>query len=142
MAEEQETYKVLDYKQFFSKYKDKNIKECKFLNKSYSETGNSVALYPDSLDKDCYFQLPDFGEDVVPSDRRYIYFLPANSYKDIPHKVGVFSNGLEKVSIGAEHLKIWGDPYTNLKDVIITKTREEKLIGSLRELIKEYDEGR
>ena len=47
----------------------------------------------------------------------------------------MFSNGLEKVSIGAEHLKIWGDPYTNLKDVIITKTREEKLIGSLRELI-------
>jgi hypothetical protein len=136
--EEEITYKVLDYKQFFEKY-NKNHKDSRFINKAYSETGNSVAVFAQELKYDCYFQLPDYGKDVVPDNRRYIYFIPANGHENIPHKLGKFSNGKDKVSISIEHLKMFADPYTNFKEQVVNKTKEEVLLNKIKTLIEEYE---
>jgi len=141
MSEEEETFKVLDYKQFFAKY-NMTSDNSRFINKAFSETGKSVALFANVLDKDVYLQLPDFGKDVVPSIRRYIYFLPAGEYLNIPHKVGEFGSGDKKISISMDYLKVWADPYTNLKEELVAKTKEEELIERMRELIEEYDRNR
>ena len=139
--EEEITYKALDYKQFFEKY-NKTYKESRFINKAFSETGNSVAVFADELKYDCYFQLPDYGKSVVPDNRRYIYFIAANKNKEIPHKLGKFGNGNDKVSIKMEHLTIFADPYTDFKEQVVSKTKEEELIANMRKLIEEYDRTR
>lgn len=142
-VEEDKTYPVLHYIDFFKKYgltKDTS----RFIGRSYSQSSNAVSVYESELDKDCYFQCPDYGETVVPEKRRYIYVLKANTYKDIPYTINTAPGGNTRYSINIQHLKLFSDPYNEgVENVIEEKlTPEEELISKIQTLIKEYEQER
>ena len=140
MEEAKEEYKVLTYVEFFEKY-NKSAKESRFISRSFSQTSNAVAIFVNELIYDVYFQCPDFGEEVVPDDRRYIYWLPANTYKNVPHTLKE-GNGKEKISVKITDLKVFADPYSNFSEAVIGEDEKDNLIAEIKELIRKYEEGK
>lgn len=133
-------YQVLHYKEFFEKFK-LTSDTSRFISKAYKKTNNTVSVFEDELDKDCYFQCPDYGESYVPEERRYIYLLKANTYNSLPYTINTAGNK-KRYSINIDNLIVFADPYNNGVDDIIGESLspEEELIRNMKMLIKEYEQ--
>jgi len=138
-----EEYKVLNYKDFFNKYKDRrvNMENSRFTERAYSQTNNCVSLFKKDLEYDCYVQCPDYNEDVVPEERRYIYVLRKGAWRNLPHTIKMYQSK-EKVSININELEVFADPYfkEDVADIVVPeKNPLDWFIGKMKEVVEEYE---
>lgn len=101
-------YEVLNNKSFFEKFKDELTPgEFKFITKAFRRSDNTVAIFDEENNVDCYFQLPSYKTTKLPEDRRWIYKLSKGSIK----KGSYILMEDNRYKIPVDSLTIWKDPY-------------------------------
>jgi len=109
-------YSLLTKSEFFEIFKiPLNLKENEFyfITKAYYEKDNIIAVFKEELEKDCYFQLPEYSTKLVPNERRFIYLLPKN--KGIECSKSKSPDG--RYNIDISNLLIVADPYNSEKKI-------------------------
>lgn len=108
-----------------------------FTTRAYYQSDNVVAIYENEGKKHCYFQLPNYKTKLIPHDRRYIYYLPENSVKELSK--GKAPDGRDNIEVSKLIPVV--DPYTNKEilekaGVIVDEKKEFNIFTHIKTLSK------
>ena len=122
---EEKRYALVNSNDFFNTF-EKPLglvkDEYMFITKAFYEKDSVVAIYEEEGAKDCYFQLPEYRSKLVPHSRRFIYFLPKNTFRDVFKSCA--PDGRHNIEI--HNLIQVADPYTDGDKVLETQQKVQK----------------